>query len=223
MGIPFPQFFESAADLIYIVSSGRFTAFPPVLPIRSERSIRKRVSSVNGSAAPQNIDRDLGFFYIIEVQYKEMIMLKTGDTAPDFELESGKDGKIKLSSFKGRKVVLYFYPKDDTPGCTVEACAFRDAYDDILAKGAVVVGVSPDGAASHDAFRKKFSLPFYLLADPERKALSAYGAWGTKTVFGKTGEGVIRSTFVIGGDGKIVKAFPDVKPEGHAAEILEVL
>jgi thioredoxin-dependent peroxiredoxin len=150
-------------------------------------------------------------------------MLKAGDVAPDFELESDKDGSVKLSSFKGKKVVLYFYPKDDTPGCTIEACGFRDAYDAILAKGAVVVGISPDGASSHDAFRKKFSLPFYLLADPERKAMRAYGAWGPKSFFGKKNESVIRSTFVIGGDGKILKAFPKVRPEGHAAEILQAL
>jgi thioredoxin-dependent peroxiredoxin len=150
-------------------------------------------------------------------------MLKEGDSAPDFELDSDRDGKIRLSSFKGKKVVLYFYPKDDTPGCTTEACSFRDAYDDILAKGAVVIGVSPDAPDSHGKFRKKFDLPFYLVADPDRKALDAYGAWGEKSMYGKTFEGVLRSTFVIGPDGTIVKAFPKVKPEGHAEEILRAL
>ncbi|MDX9957462.1 MAG: peroxiredoxin, partial [Spirochaetia bacterium] len=115
------------------------------------------------------------------------------------------------------------YPKDDTPGCTKEACGFRDAWDSFIQKGAVVIGVSPDKTQSHAKFRTKYKLPFHLLADPETRVLKAYGAWGEKSMYGKTYEGVLRSTFVIGKDGVIVKAFPKVKPEGHAEEILALL
>lgn len=150
-------------------------------------------------------------------------MLEAGSEAPDFTLEDDEGRKVSLSSFKGRTVVLYFYPKDDTPGCTKEACGFRDAYDDFLAKGAAVVGVSPDKAASHARFKSKHGLPFVLLADPDHAVLSAYGAWGEKSMYGKKYEGVLRSTVVIGPDGTIRRAFPKVSPEGHAAEILAAL
>ena len=150
-------------------------------------------------------------------------MLKEGDKAPSFTLTDESGTQVSLSDFAGKKVVVYFYPKDDTPGCTREACSFRDNYDAILAKGAVVMGISPDDEASHGEFKSKYDLPFYLLADPDRKAIGAFGAWGEKKMYGKTYEGVIRSTFVVGEDGTIVKAWPKVKPEEHAEEVLGVL
>lgn len=150
-------------------------------------------------------------------------MPKVGEKAPDFTLEAEDGGKVSLSEFRGRTVVLYFYPKDDTPGCTTEACGFRDAYDEFLAKGAAVLGVSPDIAASHGRFKSKYSLPFRLLADPGKGTLRSYGAWGEKTMYGKKVEGVLRSTFVIGPDGIVKAVFPKVKPEGHAREILAIL
>lgn len=150
-------------------------------------------------------------------------MPTVGDKAPDFTLEAEDGSKVSLSDFAGRTVILYFYPKDDTPGCTKEACGFRDAYDQFNSRGAVVLGVSPDGPASHGKFKTKYSLPFRLLADPGKGTLRAYGAWGEKKMYGKTVEGVLRSTFVIGPDGVIKAAFPRVKPEGHAQEILAVL
>jgi thioredoxin-dependent peroxiredoxin len=154
---------------------------------------------------------------------KETYMLQEGSKAPDFDLADDSGEKTKLSSFSGKKVVLYFYPKDETPGCTVEACGFRDAYDEFLAKGAVVLGVSPDSSSSHGKFKNRHSLPFRLLADPEREALKAYGVWGEKSMLGKKYMGVLRTTFLIDEDGKIMKVFPKVKPEGHAKEILALL
>lgn len=150
-------------------------------------------------------------------------MLKVGDKAPGFTLESEEGKSVSLSDYRGKVVVLYFYPRDDTPGCTKEACSFRDAYDLFLDKGAVVLGVSPDKSASHGRFKSKYALPFHLLADPEKTALGAYGAWGEKKMYGRTVEGVIRSTFVIAVDGTIKAVFPKVRPEGHAEEILKVL
>lgn len=150
-------------------------------------------------------------------------MVTENELAPDFTLQADDGELVTLSAFRGRKVVLYFYPKDDTPGCTTEACSFRDDYSQFLMKGAVVIGVSPDDAASHGKFRAKFGLPFYLLSDGDHKVASLYGAWGEKKLYGKSYEGIIRSTFVIGEDGKVVKAFPKVKPEGHAQEVLQYL
>jgi thioredoxin-dependent peroxiredoxin len=150
-------------------------------------------------------------------------MLKEGNKAPQFTLTDETGAQVSLSDFAGKKVVVYFYPKDDTPGCTKEACSFRDNYDAILAKGAVVMGISPDDEASHGKFKSKFDLPFYLLADPERKAIDAFGAWGEKSMYGKTYEGVMRSTFVVGEDGTIIKAWPKVSPDEHAVEVLGVL
>ncbi len=146
-----------------------------------------------------------------------------GEKAPDFTLEGDSGAAVSLRDFSGKTVVLYFYPKDDTPGCTAEACAFRDAYDEILALGAVVLGVSPDSAVRHAKFKGKYELPFRLLADPDHRVLSAYGSWGEKKAYGKTYEGVIRSTYVIGPDGKVIGAFPKVSPKEHAAEILALL
>lgn len=150
-------------------------------------------------------------------------MLQEGRPAPDFSLEDDRGAKVTLSSFKGKSVVVYFYPKDDTPGCTKEACGFRDAYDQILAKGAVVIGISPDKPASHAKFKAKYNLPFMLLADPQNSVLKPWGAWGEKSMYGKKYEGVLRSTVVIDPEGNVKKIFPKVSPEGHAAEILAVL
>ncbi len=150
-------------------------------------------------------------------------MITIGTRAPDFSLEDDGGNRVSLSDFAGKTVVLYFYPKDDTPGCTTEACAFRDAYDEILSLGAVVIGVSPDPVARHARFRERHGLPFRLLADPEREAIGAYGAWGEKKMYGKAYEGVIRSTYVIGPDGLVVGAFPKVSPKDHAAQIIALL
>jgi Peroxiredoxin len=150
-------------------------------------------------------------------------MLKIGDVAPDFDLESDTGERVRLSCLRGKVVVLYFYPKDDTPGCTKEACSFRDSWAAVRASGALLFGMSPDTIDRHRRFKEKYSLPFPLLADPDRTALKAYGAFGPKTMYGKEVEGVIRSTVIIGPDGRVATLFPRVKPEGHAAEVLEAL
>lgn len=150
-------------------------------------------------------------------------MPAVGDSAPLFTLEDDAGNEVSLKDFSGKTVVLYFYPKDDTPGCTVEACSFRDVYDEILALGAVVLGVSPDSAVRHNRFKDKYALPFRLLSDPAHTVLAAYGAWGEKKLYGKTYEGVLRSTYVIGPDGIIAGAFPKVAPKDHAAEIIALL
>ncbi len=150
-------------------------------------------------------------------------MLKSGDKAIEFKLKSFDGRDISLSDFKGKKIVLYFYPKDNTPGCTKEACGFRDIYDYILEAGAVVIGISPDGEKSHAKFRDKYNLPFYLLSDEDHNVSIMYGAWGEKKMYGKTYMGIIRSTFIINEDLIIEKVFPKVSPEGHAEEILDLL
>ena len=147
-------------------------------------------------------------------------MLKAGDEAPQFTLVAADGRTIRLEDFRGRPVVLYFYPKDDTPGCTKEACSFRDAWDDIQATGAVVLGVSPDGTTSHEKFRAKYRLPFPLLSDPDHAVAEAYGAWGEKSMYGKTYEGILRTTFLIDGAGVVRRVFEKVRPEGHADEVL---
>ncbi len=150
-------------------------------------------------------------------------MLKEGDKAPGFSLPD-QDGKtVSLSQFAGKKVVVYFYPKDNTPGCTVEACAFRDVYDDILKKGAVVLGISKDSQKSHINFRSKYGLPFHLLSDPEADVIRQFGAYGEKKMYGKTYEGIIRSTFILDGNGVVEKVFPKVSPKDHAEEVLAAL
>ena len=128
-----------------------------------------------------------------------------------------------MRGLKGKKVVLYFYPKDDTTGCTVEACEFRDTWRDVERTGAVVLGVSPDGVASHVKFKNKYSLPFPLLADEDHAVAEAYGAWGEKSMYGRKYHGILRTTFVIDEAGRIAKIFEKVKPKGHAAEVLEAL
>ncbi|UCE08518.1 MAG: thioredoxin-dependent thiol peroxidase [bacterium] len=151
-------------------------------------------------------------------------MLKVGDKAPNFTLKSDKDVDISLSDFLGKSdVILYFYPKDNTSGCTKEACSFRDNIQPIQAKNAVVLGVSPDSVKSHQNFVNKQNLNFTLLSDQDHKVAEAYGAWGEKSMYGKKYMGILRSTFVIGKDGKIKKVFEKVKPEGHAEEVLQVL
>ncbi|WP_027628206.1 thioredoxin-dependent thiol peroxidase [Ruminiclostridium cellobioparum] len=150
-------------------------------------------------------------------------MLKAGEKAVNFVLKTTDDKEVSLSDFKGKKIVLYFYPKDDTPGCTKEACGFRDVYDYILEAGAVVVGISPDGEKSHDKFRNKYNLPFYLLSDEDHKVSEAYGAWGERKMYGKTYMGIIRSTFIIDEEMVIQKVFQKVSPEGHAEEVLDLL
>jgi thioredoxin-dependent peroxiredoxin len=151
------------------------------------------------------------------------LKLKVGDAAPKFSVATSGGGKISLADYKGQNVILYFYPKDDTPGCTKEACAFRDGFADFKQKGAVVFGVSPDSVKSHDKFVEKFKLPFTLLADADKKIVQAYGVWGEKTFMGRKYQGVFRVTFLIGADGKIKKIWPTVKPEAHAAEVLAAL
>jgi len=150
-------------------------------------------------------------------------VVEQGQPAPDFELASDTGEKVKLSDFRGSSVVLFFYPKDDTPGCTKEACQFRDAYDAFQERGAVILGVSPDGEASHDKFRKKYALPFELLSDPDKEVAKAYGVWREKKMYGKTFLGIHRSTFVIGPDGTVVKAMRGVKPDGHPEQVLAAL
>jgi peroxiredoxin Q/BCP len=150
-------------------------------------------------------------------------LVAEGEPAPDFTLTSDSGDQVRLSDFKGKPVVLYFYPKDDTPGCTTEACAFRDSYDAYLAKDAVILGVSPDTRESHEKFKTKYELPFTLLADPEHEAAEAYGVWGEKKNYGKTYEGINRSTFVIDREGNVQKAMRGIKVPGHADEVLEAL
>ncbi len=150
-------------------------------------------------------------------------MLKEGDKAPAFTLKNAENESISLTDFSGKTVVVYFYPRDNTPGCTKEACGLRDVYDDILAKGAVVLGISADSVKSHAKFKEKFDLPFHLLSDPEKEVIKGFGAWGMKKNYGKVFEGLIRSTFIINGNGTVIKVFPKVKPAEHAAEILAIL
>jgi len=150
-------------------------------------------------------------------------MLKEGDQAPEVRLRTDSGEPFALSGLNGRRVVLYFYPRADTPGCTAEACEFRDGAKSFAKKGAVVVGVSPDNAAAQAKFKKKFNLPFTLLADEEKAAAQAYGVWKEKNMYGKKVMGIERSTFVIGPDGKIEKVYAKVKAQGHAAEVLAAL
>ena len=150
-------------------------------------------------------------------------MIEEGKPAPDFSLVLDDGRTVSLKDFRGKKVVLYFYPKDDTPGCTVEACAFRDTLPDVSSAGAVVLGVSRDDTASHRKFKEKYHLNFPLLSDPDGTVHRAYGAWGKKTMYGRETEGVIRSTVLIDEKGRVAKHWPRVKAEGHAAEVLEAL
>lgn len=153
-----------------------------------------------------------------------MAIPKEASKAPEFTLLSNGGKEVSLNDFKGKdRVVLYFYPKDDTPGCTVEACAFRDNIKKIRSKGAVVLGVSPDDTKAHNKFIDKFKLPFILLSDTDKEVCKSYGVWVKKSMYGREYMGVARTTFIIGEDGKIEKVYEKVKPEGHAEEVLEYL
>ena len=150
-------------------------------------------------------------------------MLQVGMQAPAFTL-ANKDGKmVSLSDFLGKKVVLYFYPKDNTPGCTRQACAFAAAYSEFEKKNAVVIGISKDSISSHEKFAEKYNLPFVLLSDPELHAIQAYGVWQEKKLYGKTSMGVVRTTFIIDEQGKILKVMPKVKPDTNAEDVLKIL
>ena len=150
--------------------------------------------------------------------------IEEGKAPPAFTLKDQSGNKVALKDLKGQNVVIYFYPKDDTPGCTKEACGFRDLWSDIEATGTVVLGVSPDDGASHEKFISKYALPFTLLSDPDKKVMEKYGAWGEKNMYGKITMGVIRSTVIVGKDGKVAKHWKKVaKAETHPEKVLEVL
>lgn len=151
------------------------------------------------------------------------LKLKESDKAPAFSAATSGGGSVSLADLHGKHVILYFYPKDDTPGCTKEACAFRDHFAEFKKHGAVVLGVSADPVKSHDKFVEKYKLPFTLLADEDSKIVEAYGVWGQKTFMGRKYMGIHRVTFLIGPDGKIQKIWPTVKPEEHAEEVLAAL
>ena len=148
-------------------------------------------------------------------------MIRIGDAAPDFTAPTDGGGSVRLKNLRGKKVVLYFYPKDNTPGCTTESCDFRDAHAEFGAHDAVVLGVSPDSVKSHDNFKQKFDLPFTLISDEDHKIAEAYGVWQEKSMYGRKYMGIVRSTFVIDEKGKVAAIYDKVKVKGHAAEVLE--
>jgi peroxiredoxin Q/BCP len=150
-------------------------------------------------------------------------MLSVNDKAPAFTLKNNKGNDISLSQFMGKNVILYFYPKDNTPGCTREAKHFRDDFKKFSKKNTVILGVSPDSVDSHEKFRQKYDLPFELLSDPSRKVIESYGVWKQRFMYGKKSMGLERTTFIIGEDGKILKIFPKVQVDGHVEEVLEAL
>jgi thioredoxin-dependent peroxiredoxin len=150
-------------------------------------------------------------------------MVEEGKPAPDFELTSDAGESVKLSDFRGKPVVLYFYPKDDTPGCTKQACGIRDAYGELQQRGAVVLGVSPDDEASHVRFRDKYELPFTLLADPDHSVAEEYGVWVERNAYGKKKMGIERSTFLIDSEGNVARVMRRVKPDTHADSVLAAL
>ena len=150
-------------------------------------------------------------------------MVEEGKPAPDFELQSDSGETVKLSDLRGKQVVLYFYPKDDTPGCTKQACGIRDVYGEFEREGAVVLGVSPDNRQAHVKFKQKYDLPFTLLADADHAVSEQYGVWAEKTNYGKTYWGNLRATFIIDGDGRIARVFPKVSPKTHDEVVLEAL
>ena len=150
-------------------------------------------------------------------------MLEINDKAPDFELKDKDENTVKLSDFLGKKVVVYFYPKDNTPGCTRQACAFASAFNEYEELGVKVIGISKDGTASHGKFAEKYNLPFILLSDPERNAIEAFGVWQEKKMYGKVSMGVVRSTFLVDENGYIEKVWKKAKPDTNAQDILEYL
>jgi peroxiredoxin Q/BCP len=149
--------------------------------------------------------------------------LKPGDLAPDFELADDQGHKVKLSDYRGKRVVVYFYPKDDTPGCTTQSCGFRDNYLAIEEKNATVLGISPDGLKSHQKFKTKFNLPFTLLSDEDHAVAEAYGVWGEKSMMGKTYMGILRSHFVVDENGTLIDVQVNIKPEASVAGALDVI
>ena len=150
-------------------------------------------------------------------------MLQIGMKAPDYNLPDKDGNPVTLSALRGRKVILYFYPKDNTPGCTRQACAFAGSFGEFERRGVTVVGISKDSVASHQKFAEKYSLPFILLSDPDRVAIEAYGVWQEKKMAGRVGMGVVRTTFIIDEDGTITAVMPKVKPDTNAQEVLEML
>lgn len=150
-------------------------------------------------------------------------MIEVGDAAPEFALPSDRGDVVRLSDLRGTRVILFFYPKDDTPGCTNEACGFRDAMPAIVERNATVLGVSADSVASHERFRDKYDLNFPLLADVDHAVAEAYGAWGRKKLYGREYEGILRSTFLIGEDGRLEKVYQRVRPAEHADEVVAEL
>ena len=150
-------------------------------------------------------------------------MVEEGKPAPDFELTSDEGQTVRLSELRGQPVVVYFYPRDDTPGCTAQACGIRDNYEAFGERGAVVLGISPDDESSHVKFKQKYGLPFTLLADPDHRVADDYGVWGERSMYGKTYHGIERSTFVIDADGNVAKIMRRVKPDTHAQQVLEAL
>jgi thioredoxin-dependent peroxiredoxin len=150
-------------------------------------------------------------------------VLEIGEPAPDFQLPDADGEQVALADLRGRPVVVYFYPRDDTPGCTTQACGIRDDWDAFQDLEAEVIGISPDTVESHARFREKHDLPFTLLADPEKTVIREYGAWGTRKMYGRTSEGVIRSTVLIDGDGTVAAVWPKVRPKRHAEQVLDAL
>jgi len=152
------------------------------------------------------------------------MVLEVGQKAPEFSLVDNEGQAHRLSDYQGQTIVVYFYPKDDTPGCTKEACSFRDSYEDYRKAGVEIIGISPDSEKSHSKFKEKHDLPFVLLSDPEHQVCEAFGVWGLKKMYGREYEGVFRTTFIIGPDGTIKRVFENVKPSDHSEEVLaEVL
>jgi len=152
-----------------------------------------------------------------------MEYLNAGDKAPDFSFNAENGDSVSLSDFTGKKVILYFYPKDDTPGCTAEACNLRDNYSELTGRGYEIIGISPDDDNSHSKFRNKYKLPFKLVADPDKSILKKYGAWGVKKMYGKEYEGVLRTTYIINEKGIIEKVIPKVDTKAHSEQILKEL
>lgn len=161
--------------------------------------------------------------YYLKSRGEEIMELKVGDTAPQFEALLQDDTLVRLSNYQGQRLLLYFYPKDNTSGCTAEACSLRDGYDELRAKGVEVLGVSPDTSKSHVGFIAKHNLPFQLIADTDNRVATAYGTWGEKTRCGRTYMGMTRKSFLIGQDGKIEHIFDKVKTKEHAVQVLAVL
>jgi peroxiredoxin Q/BCP len=152
-----------------------------------------------------------------------MALLKKGNKAPALDAVDQNGKKVSLDSYKGKKVIVYFYPKDDTPGCTAEACSLRDNYGDLTSKGFVVIGVSADSEQSHKNFISKYNLPFILVSDPDKKVLKAWGVWGEKKMYGKSYEGILRTTYIVSEDGTIEYIFDKVDTKNHANQILEAI